>query len=201
MKISIRNKPLNHTRWFFIYLICFLLGFCIQGYGENTQTVHVYERVTYEWPLYTNAVRIIHMWRLINGTPKVQVKAPSKKTRSEYGQPPLDTQALLPQARPASGFKRKQRQHPQSLEAQGVSHFVQDALSRRGYRSSGRERRGHLRRTTLRLGNSLQRPDTKRSSTTVLAGSPAQREMHRASYRSLSVGGASWSSTARTRQA
>src|SRR4051812_24578532 len=86
--ISKTGPPLNHRLLTVIYLICFLLGFCIQGYGEDTKKVNLPDRVTYEWPLYTNAVRTIHMWRLIYGTPKIRSQA---RKVSNNEQPSPDT--------------------------------------------------------------------------------------------------------------
>ena len=108
MRIHLVNKPLNHKLWIFIYLICFLLGFCIQGYGENTRKVNLHDRVTYEWPLYINAVRTIHMWRLIYGKPKIRSHASKipdhKQPSSDTPQPPgreRQGQPATPQSRPA----------------------------------------------------------------------------------------------------
>lgn len=170
MRVTIKNKPLNHTLWFFIYLLCFLFGICIQGKCENTQTVN----------------RTIHMWRLING--KAQGEETPQEQRPKHRQPPLDTPALLPYSREASRPQRKQYQHPSGFKAQSLPSAVQNALARRGNRSSRRTGIRNHGRTSLRLGSSLQRPNAKRSSTTALAGPSVQEEMHQRTCRCLPDG-------------
>jgi len=119
--ISKTGPPLNHTLWTFIYLCCFIIGFCIQGDGENTRTVNRPERVTYEWPLITNLYRTVHMWRLIYGKP--QPHAEKSRQVPDHQQPPSDTplparrerqrQLATPARRPAfllaSAFQKAER--------------------------------------------------------------------------------------------
>jgi hypothetical protein len=67
--ISKTGPPLNHRAWKIIYLLCFLIGMCGQVKCEDTTTVHLPDRVTYEWPLITNLKHTLQMWRLIYGKP------------------------------------------------------------------------------------------------------------------------------------
>ena len=129
MRIHLVNKPLNHSLWTLIYLICFLLGFCIQGYGENTKKVNLPDRVTYEWPLYTNAVRIVHMWRLIYGKPKI---------RSHASQIP-DNQQPSPDT-PQPGRRERQGEPAQ---AQGRPAFLLASVVPQSKRQGTDARRSH----------------------------------------------------------
>lgn len=109
MRITINKtgKPLNHRLLTIIYLICFLLGFCIQGYGEDTTKVTPIQRVEYRWQLYANLQRWYHTWRMLYGKPN-RSQTHSVRTNS---QPPSDTplppgrerqgQPLAPESRPA----------------------------------------------------------------------------------------------------
>src|ERR1044071_4302476 len=76
MQVSFVSRPLNHRVWTLIYLCCFLLGFCIQGYGENTEKINRPEHIQYTWKLLETFERTIHFWRIFNGTPNhIEVKA------------------------------------------------------------------------------------------------------------------------------
>ncbi len=81
--INRNPKPLNHRVWRIIYLVCFLLGFCIQGKCEDTTTVHRPDRVTYEWQLLKNTQQWMHTWRLFYGETQREKK---EKTRDRKPQ-------------------------------------------------------------------------------------------------------------------
>jgi hypothetical protein len=189
--ISKTGPSLNHRVWKIIYLLCFLLGFSMQVKCEATQAVHRTERVQYTWKLYDNLQHWYRTWRLLYGSPKVQVKAPPQKTRSEYRHTPLDAQGLLPQTRATNRPQRQQRVRSPGFQTPGLPPAFQNKVARRSDRRTGVTRRGRQSAQRSCLGDSVQAAHTTRSSTTVSAGSPSQRAMHGAAHRRLPAGGAS----------
>lgn len=108
MRIEFRTvKPLNHRVWRIIYLICFLFGFCIQGYGEATQTVHRFERVTYQWKLIENIQQWRRTWRVIYGKTQGKEKAQEKPAIVEIPEPQPS-----PYLAEVQEWRQRRRKHP-----------------------------------------------------------------------------------------
>ena len=132
------GPPLNHRLWTLIYLCCFLLGFCVQGFGEDTVKVNRPDRVTYQWQLLENYFRYLRMREMLYGKPKVEVKASSQhtsKTVPDAVQAPLD--AEMPLSGTWRTHRQRAKQHPAFAggTARSLSRPVRHEAAGGGYRA------------------------------------------------------------------
>jgi hypothetical protein len=131
MRIHLVNKPLNHRVWKLIYLICFLLGFCIQGYGESTQTINRPQRVEYRNVLVERWIQIQQVKRFIYGKAPGKEKTQKEPTIVEIPEP-------QPSPYPAQMQTRRKRAGEHSLAQDFKTSRVALLIWRKDHRGSYR---------------------------------------------------------------
>jgi hypothetical protein len=134
LTISKTGPPLNHRLWTLVYLICFLLGFCIQGRGEATQTVKPIQRIEYHWKILENYIQIMRTRKLLYG--KTQGKEKKTQSVTEVSEPqPSPSQAGFEIQTRGRCNRRQPQQHlvAQNLPARRLAHAIWRQDARRSY--------------------------------------------------------------------
>jgi len=151
--ISKTGPPLNHRLWTFIYLICFLLGFCIQGFGESTQTIHRPERFEYRWKVLEDYIRTQQLYWRLYGNKRVEIrqrteKEEKKKTGGNLVEIPEPQPTPFETCLPLQSRRTRNRQQPresfasQNISAYSLAHPVWRPNAGRSYRPAPKSSSG-----------------------------------------------------------